>query len=145
VLEIGVLFHYGLIIGILWAPWLRFLGTGLSWILAWGEKWGRVVLLLVRSGFCLFLDPLNGLNLFDVLHLLFSWMMVGVTWCVGRMVQRVSSLFVVLGTLFIPFRTKWRGANLFGINMLSRDFFLFCGLLFVKLSLQDKLRSYDVI
>jgi hypothetical protein len=38
VLEIGVLFHYGLIIDILWAPWLRFLGTGLSWILAWGEK-----------------------------------------------------------------------------------------------------------
>ena len=73
-------------------------------------------------------------------------MMVGVTWCVGRMVQRVSSLFVVLGTSFIPFRTKWRGANLFSIiNMLSRDFFLFCGLLFVKLSLQDKLRSYDVI
>jgi len=43
--------------------------------------------------------------------------------CVGRMVQRVSSLFVVLGTSFIPFRTKWRGANLFSINMLSRDFF----------------------
>ena len=62
-------------------------------------------------------------------------MMISVTLCVGRMLQGVSSQFVVLGTLFILFRTKLSGGNLFGINMLSRDFHLSCGLLFMKLSL----------
>jgi hypothetical protein len=41
----------------------------------------------------------------------------------------------VLGTLFVLFGTKWSGGNLFGINMLSHDFHLSYGLLFVKLSL----------
>ena len=92
--------------------------------------------MLIRSGFGLLLDDPSGLNLFYVPPLFFSRMMVGVTWCVGRMVQGVSSLFIVLGTLFVLFWTKWSGENLFGINMLSHDFLLFCGLLFVEFSTQ---------
>jgi hypothetical protein len=34
ILEMGVLFHYGLIIGISWAPWWNSLGIGLLLILA---------------------------------------------------------------------------------------------------------------
>jgi len=34
VLEMGILFHYGLIIGIRWASWWRSLGIGLLLILA---------------------------------------------------------------------------------------------------------------
>jgi hypothetical protein len=43
-------------------------------------------------------------------------------------------------------RPKWSGENLFGINMLSRNFLLFCGLLFMKPSLLTiSFRSYDII
>jgi len=43
-------------------------------------------------------------------------------------------------------RSKWSGENLFGINMLSRNFLLFCGLLFMKPSLLTiSFRSYDII
>jgi hypothetical protein len=85
----------------------------------------RLSCIIAGKAFGLLLNPPSGLNLFDVLPLLFSRMMVGVTWYVGRMVQEVSSLFIVLGTLFIPFGTKWSGGNLFGINMLSPIFFYF--------------------
>jgi hypothetical protein len=43
-------------------------------------------------------------------------------------------------------RSKWSGENLFSINMLSRNFLLFCGLLFMKPSLLTiSFRSYDII
>jgi hypothetical protein len=41
---------------------------------------------------------------------------------VGRMLQRICSLFVVLGTLFVLFGTKWNGGILFSINMYSAIF-----------------------
>jgi len=42
---------------------------------------------------------------------------------------------LLLGTLFVLFKTKWIGGNLFGINMLFHDFHLSYRLLFMKLSL----------
>jgi hypothetical protein len=53
---------------------------------------------------------------------------------VGRMLQRICSLFVALGTLFVLFGTKWNSGILFSINMLFRNFHLSYGLLFTKLS-----------
>jgi hypothetical protein len=62
-------------------------------------------------------------------------MMVGMTYYVERTLQRVCSLFVALGTLFVLFGTKLSSGNLFGINMLFNDFHLSCELLFIMLSL----------
>jgi hypothetical protein len=60
-------------------------------------------------------------------------MMKGVILCVGRMLQEVFSLIVVLETLFACLGQSC-GGNLFGINMLFRDFHLSYQLLFMKLS-----------
>jgi len=69
----------------------------------------------------------------------FSWMMVGMAYYVGRTLQRICSLFLALGTLFVLFETKLSDGNLFGINRLFHDFHLSCGLLL------KKLRCFDII
>jgi hypothetical protein len=116
---------YGLIIGILGVPWWRFFGTiiidsGL------GRDTRLSCIIDVSSGIGLLLVLLSGLSLFDVPLFLFTQMIWGLIFCVGRMLLEVFSLFIVFGILFIYYKKKWSDGSLYDINILSY------GLLFVR-------------
>jgi hypothetical protein len=63
----------------------------------------------------------SGLSLLGVPLFLFTQMIGGVIFCTGSMLLELFFMSVMFGMLFIPFRTKWSGGNLYGINMLSDD------------------------
>jgi hypothetical protein len=62
----------------------------------------------------------------------FTWMIGCLILCVGRMILKVFSPFIVFGILSVHYRTKWSGESLYDINMLSCDSLSSYGLLFTR-------------
>jgi len=133
---------YGLIIGIPGIPWWRFFGT-IIFYSGLGRDIRLSYMIAVRSGIGLLLVLLSGLSLFDALLFLFTQMIWGLIFCVGRMLLEVFSPFIVFGILFICYKIKWSDGSLYDINIPSYGL-LFVRPFWLKINLCPMVSSYLV-